>query len=449
MASFNVKGRQATAHQFEMGKLIVTTTRGRGGDLESCAGAVATAIQESNLTNMSGGDRDSQGLYQQRPSMGWGSVAQIRTPSYAIGKFLDQYLGYRKQGLGWLTASHKTQRSAHASAPARWYSEGVAAAKLFMGAGGDAGSVTATAGEGGSGSTETRDMPYEFSRGTADKPENSWDCMGRLADEVRWRRFMAAGRFWFVSDDWLSKQAPLYKISEATRGVIEMSFDFETRKESAQLNVRVQAGRYGFAPGDVVEVIDEGPADGKWLVSSFRRSLFSKIAEVTLTRKQAKLPEPAPEKETITTVGSEAGVGGINLGDATVSSGVGNGKADAVYAAAVAATNLRWSYSQPRRNQNGQNQYADCSSGVTWVLKRAGVGVPAHTTNAPVSGSYLGWGKAGQGQRVTIWTNSGHIWIQFKGFPNWRFDTGGGSGGKLHPTPRSTGGFVPRHWDGL
>jgi hypothetical protein len=446
MPTFNVKGRPATAHQFEMGKLIVTTTRGRGGDLESCAGAVATAIQESNLTNMAGGDRDSQGLYQQRPSMGWGSVAQIRTPSYAIGKFLDQFLAYRKQGLGWLQASHKTQRSAFASAPARWYSEGVAAAKLFMGAGGDAGSVTSTAGEGGT--TETREMPYEFSRGSADKPENSWDCMGRLADEVKWRRFMAAGRFFFVSDDWLARQAPLYKISEATRGVIEMSFDFETRRESAQLNVKVQTGRYGFAPGDVVQVVDEGPADGNWLVANVRRSLFSKIAEVTLTRKQAKLPEPAPQRETVN-VGTQAGVGGISLGDATTASGVGNGQAAAVYAAAQEATNRRWSYSQPRRNSNGPGEYADCSSGVTWVLKRAGVSVPAHTTNAPVSGSYVGWGRPGPGQRVTVWCNSGHIWMQFKGFPNWRFDTGGGSGGKLWPTPRSSGGFVARHADGL
>ena len=51
--------------------------------------AVATAMQESSLRNLSGGDRDSVGLFQQRPSQGWGSVEQLTDPVYAAGKFYD------------------------------------------------------------------------------------------------------------------------------------------------------------------------------------------------------------------------------------------------------------------------------------------------------------------------------------------------------------------------
>ncbi len=51
--------------------------------------ALATAMQESKLTNLSGGDRDSLGLFQQRPSQGWGTAAQIQDPVYAVGKFYD------------------------------------------------------------------------------------------------------------------------------------------------------------------------------------------------------------------------------------------------------------------------------------------------------------------------------------------------------------------------
>ncbi|MGR6974996.1 heavy metal transporter [Streptomyces cynarae] len=51
--------------------------------------ALATAIQESKLRNLTYGDRDSLGLFQQRPSEGWGSPAQIRDPVYASGKFFD------------------------------------------------------------------------------------------------------------------------------------------------------------------------------------------------------------------------------------------------------------------------------------------------------------------------------------------------------------------------
>ncbi len=49
--------------------------------------ALATAMQESSLRNINWGDRDSVGLYQQRPSSGWGSVEQIMDPAYATRLF--------------------------------------------------------------------------------------------------------------------------------------------------------------------------------------------------------------------------------------------------------------------------------------------------------------------------------------------------------------------------
>lgn len=51
--------------------------------------AIMTAMQESGLVNLSGGDRDSVGLFQQRPSQGWGTVAQCRDPTYAAKKFFS------------------------------------------------------------------------------------------------------------------------------------------------------------------------------------------------------------------------------------------------------------------------------------------------------------------------------------------------------------------------
>ncbi|QWF81043.1 C40 family peptidase [Amycolatopsis sp. CA-230715] len=51
--------------------------------------AIAAAMQESGLRNLPYGDRDSQGLFQQRPSMGWGSPQQVTTPSYAATKFFE------------------------------------------------------------------------------------------------------------------------------------------------------------------------------------------------------------------------------------------------------------------------------------------------------------------------------------------------------------------------
>jgi N-acetylmuramoyl-L-alanine amidase len=49
--------------------------------------ALAAAAQESDLQNLAYGDRDSVGLFQQRPSAGWGTIAQLTTPAYAAALF--------------------------------------------------------------------------------------------------------------------------------------------------------------------------------------------------------------------------------------------------------------------------------------------------------------------------------------------------------------------------
>jgi hypothetical protein len=49
--------------------------------------AYATAFQESKLENLTYGDRDSVGIFQQRPSEGWGTTAELEDPAYAAGAF--------------------------------------------------------------------------------------------------------------------------------------------------------------------------------------------------------------------------------------------------------------------------------------------------------------------------------------------------------------------------
>jgi len=52
--------------------------------------AVATGMQESNLRNLAGGADDSIGVFQQRPSQGWGTPQQLRDPAYQAAKFFDK-----------------------------------------------------------------------------------------------------------------------------------------------------------------------------------------------------------------------------------------------------------------------------------------------------------------------------------------------------------------------
>jgi len=52
--------------------------------------AYATAFQESKLENLSYGDRDSVGIFQQRPSEGWGTAAQLQDPAFAARAFFRE-----------------------------------------------------------------------------------------------------------------------------------------------------------------------------------------------------------------------------------------------------------------------------------------------------------------------------------------------------------------------
>ncbi|MFE6753051.1 heavy metal transporter [Streptomyces sp. NPDC057684] len=82
--------------------------------------ALATALQESGLRNIHHGDRDSLGLFQQRPSEGWGTQAQVMDPVYAAGRFyehLDKIPGYSRLPL--TVAAQRVQRSGYPQAYAK------------------------------------------------------------------------------------------------------------------------------------------------------------------------------------------------------------------------------------------------------------------------------------------------------------------------------------------
>lgn len=83
--------------------------------------AVATALQESQLRNLDHGDRDSVGLFQQRPSSGWGTVAELTDPPTSAGKFFSALLTVPNwQSMPLTEAAQAVQRSAFPSAYAKW-----------------------------------------------------------------------------------------------------------------------------------------------------------------------------------------------------------------------------------------------------------------------------------------------------------------------------------------
>ena len=96
--------------------------------------ALATALQESQLQNLDYGDRDSVGVFQQRPSQGWGTTAELEDPVYATTKFfaaLVRVHGYSRMPVD--QAAQDVQHSADGSAYEQWVELATLLAGYFTG----------------------------------------------------------------------------------------------------------------------------------------------------------------------------------------------------------------------------------------------------------------------------------------------------------------------------
>ena len=314
-----------------------------------------------------------------------------------------------------------------------------------------------TSGQGGGtrGVKETRTLPYEFSRGTSEAPnETSWDCIERLASEVKWHAWMRYGALWYASDTYLSDQPPKYIIDEFARGIDDLTFNVDTRGQTDDCTFHCEASRYAVGPGDCVLLKNEGPANGAWIVYDVTRTAGSSTAEVKIRRPVNPLPEPAPQTQskTITTSPNTGG------GTQSVNGGAGN---PAKYAALLKACNevssagtiyLYAGGHVSDENQNSPSTRFDCSGAVCYVLFRGGF-LPANGSVA--SGGLFTWGLPGRGKLFTVWACTGHTFIEFNsGSLFRRFDTVGGPGPRLHmgmsPEPISgEGAWVQRHAAGF
>ncbi|HEU4849520.1 MAG TPA: LysM peptidoglycan-binding domain-containing protein [Terrimesophilobacter sp.] len=121
-----------TAEMAENARIILSVGRSLGVSDYALVIALAAAAQESTLRNLDYGDRDSLGLFQQRPSTGWGTPAQVTDPVYASRLFFGGPSNPNKgntRGLldipGWQSmtvtqAAQAVQRSAYPNAYAKW-----------------------------------------------------------------------------------------------------------------------------------------------------------------------------------------------------------------------------------------------------------------------------------------------------------------------------------------
>ncbi|WP_353944562.1 heavy metal transporter [Streptomyces sp. HUAS MG91] len=109
-----------TSEQAVNAATIAAVGTSRGMPERAVTIALATALQESGLRNIGYGDRDSLGLFQQRPSEGWGTERQVMDPVHAAERFyarLEKIPGYSRLPL--TVAAQRVQRSGYPQAYAK------------------------------------------------------------------------------------------------------------------------------------------------------------------------------------------------------------------------------------------------------------------------------------------------------------------------------------------
>lgn len=131
-----------SAEQMKNAATIIGVGKGMGATQNDLIVSIMTAMQESNLRNLNYGDRDSLGLFQQRPSQGWGTAEQILNPSYSASQFFKHLLAMENRSkLGLTQQAQAVQRSAYPGAYAKWeqMARGVVSATTFQALAGNSG----------------------------------------------------------------------------------------------------------------------------------------------------------------------------------------------------------------------------------------------------------------------------------------------------------------------
>lgn len=124
-----------TREQARNASIIVAASVERGLPERAAIVALATAYQESGLRNLDYGDRDSLGLFQQRPSYGWGTEEEIMDPWYASHRFYEELVKFDN----WDTTdindmAQKVQRSGFPEAYRKHVDNATAVAQSLLGA---------------------------------------------------------------------------------------------------------------------------------------------------------------------------------------------------------------------------------------------------------------------------------------------------------------------------
>lgn len=385
--TIKVKGAVATSTQKANIKTVLDLGIAKKVMKTVLVAAVDTITEESTANNLDHGHLDSLGIFQQRA--GWGSAKSRMNVKESAERFYSSAIKKFKDNTKWppWRLSYEVQHNYDVATKGeasygRWTNEARRTVDAYLGDSADSyrGSSSRT--------VKVKTAKYEFTRGDIEKGEreSTWDAARRLADEVDWRLYCYRGTIYYVDDNDLRRRPHKTRITRRRDGVLEINVDWDVADEISTMDVTVAADRYSMAPGNVILVDGLTPivTETRWLVQNVKRSLFSKVATVTL---QAPVwPKPEPEAETVTQE-RDADTGAL------VEGGTQRSRIVATAKESLGRTG-DFSYAMIRpipASMKGRTR-TDCSGFATLCYKEAGAPDPN------------GYGYNGSGSTASLWS---------------------------------------------
>lgn len=411
-----VKGVGANAGQIHIIDTVLDTGMSMGMSFKLLVCAIMTTTQESNDSDLniaSGPNGEGYGPFSQtapwRAEYGGGvhgDVPACARSFFQVAAKIDKDHPDMAKG----PLCQEVQKAGAGELYSQWEKEATKTVETFLG-GSDVGSVEQTVKE-----------RYAFER---EKKESAWKNTGELASEVHWRRFMVAGKFFYVPDTFLMRAKRRAVIDEDDSGIDTIDFEDHENLEVMEASVKCRAQYWKVPPGCVVKVNEKmGPAAGLYLVTTIEASMFDsdKDIEVKIHKPVEPLSEPAPETHTQS----------LSIPGGTDLSGVPQKVAEIIAwidEATDKGGEYKWggghgSFGTPSSEK-------DCSGFVSAAVHAGGY------LSAPLASlGLLDAFPSGEGEWITIYADASHAFMKVK-YPDghWRF---AGTGG-----PTGSGGWVP------
>lgn len=384
-ANLTAKGVKATASQIRLADTMMRAAVSYGANAEILTGLVTALINESLISNPTGGDQDSQGPLQVRvgshPGLDPRDPVAI-TKAFVTEGFtgagsalelsktmdVDEWLGK----VMWMAGATSYPGNQYIPEATKWV-------EAFDG--GLSGSRTVE---------ETKRYPFAIAAN-----ETWWAGGTRLFEEVNWRLFEAAELIYVIAELDLLAGRIRMRCHEGAPGIDSITWVADTGVRVSEITVNGRARDWAAPPGAVAAIEGEGDSiDGNYIVSNLQSWAGVDDIVATLKRPTKSLPEPAPDTTT-TTIGGFSG--GADLGSAPEA-------VEKVAAEIERLSKLGLDYvlGGGHATPAPANGPFDCSSFVSRCVQLVDPGAPTMAT--PQLATY---GQEGKGEWITLYVHNG------------------------------------------